>query len=365
MSAVPLVIITTRLPPATCGIGTHSWLLRKNWPNESRPVKFLVVEGVGTAAAASCADKVAAFNNSASALARELAGIGTADVVLHYAGRAYHRFGFPLWMPGVLARWKSRFRDSRLMIFVHEMPGDAPWTSRHFWFAKAGNWTIARLAKLADVLVTNSEVHRAKLAKMSGRKDVHWFPVGSNIEVLPWSLGARARGEFALFGLPFGRLQTLRLFEAHLRGWHRSGRMSKLHLIGPENERFAAEANELLRQWVGDSDVVHHGVLSSSDVAGLLQRVELALTNASSETWSKSTTFMGGAANGCPLVVKGARGTGGPLVFAVEPDEVEAISQSELAGRGVALAEWYRLHADWRVTAAQIAGLLPERELTR
>ena len=31
------------------------------------------------------------------------------DGRLHYAGRAYQRFGCPVWLPGVLATWKRKF----------------------------------------------------------------------------------------------------------------------------------------------------------------------------------------------------------------------------------------------------------------
>ena len=34
MQSRPLIIISTRLPPQLCGIGTFSWLLRRHWPGE-------------------------------------------------------------------------------------------------------------------------------------------------------------------------------------------------------------------------------------------------------------------------------------------------------------------------------------------
>ncbi len=245
MSAKPLVVITTRLPPATCGIGTHSWLLRKNWPNESQEVEFLVVDDAAGASGVTTTDRVTVFKSKAALLARELDRIGVADVLLHYAGRAYQRFGCPVWLPGVLANWKRKFPGSRLMIFVHEMPGDLPMRSRHFWLGKVNAWTIGRLAAIADVLVTNTASNAARLRKISGRADIHLVPVGSNIETVPEPSGSRARTEFALFGLSFGRLQTLQLFDAHLRRWKATGRMTKLHLIGPTEDRFAAQADEV------------------------------------------------------------------------------------------------------------------------
>ena len=53
MSDRPLVVITTRLPPATCGIGSYSALLREHWPHISSPVEFLVVDSADDAHARS------------------------------------------------------------------------------------------------------------------------------------------------------------------------------------------------------------------------------------------------------------------------------------------------------------------------
>ncbi|MDQ6654399.1 MAG: glycosyltransferase, partial [Verrucomicrobiota bacterium] len=173
-------IITTRLPPATCGIGSYSALLREHWPESTAPVAFLVMDGAAAARHAS-SDEVAEFHGSGSELGRQLDWLGTGDLLLHYAGRAYQRFGCPLWLPGVLARWKRKFPGSRLMIMAHEVPGRLPMASRHFWLAQVNACIIRRLARIADVLVTNTPHHAAQLSRISGRSDVQLLPVGSNI----------------------------------------------------------------------------------------------------------------------------------------------------------------------------------------
>ena len=148
MSAKPLVIITTRLPPAeTCGIGAYSQVLQAHWPNE-QSVEFLALAGAGPG--------VTAFDGEPSRLQRELARIGAADVLLHYAGRAYQRYGLPFWMPRVLTEWKRKFPAGRLAIFFHETPGRFPITSRHFWLAQGSSRIIRQLAANADILLTNT-----------------------------------------------------------------------------------------------------------------------------------------------------------------------------------------------------------------
>lgn len=355
MTARPLTIITTRLPPETCGIGGHSWCLREHWPNESTRSKFLVMEDAAGQGVTPLGDRVTAFHGDGSKLERALDDLGSTDVLLHYAGRAYQRYGIPFWLPRVLARWKRKYPEARLTISVHEMPGAFPITSRHFWLGQLNVRIIAQLSAIADVLVTNTDHHLLKLREITQRDDILLAPISSNI---PHDLSAeaRARTEFALFGLPFGRLQTLRLFEPHLRRWLAGGRMTKLHMIGPNGDEFTKQADQLLRGWAMAERAVMHGTIPSLEVARILRRVECALSNVSAETWSKSTTFMACAANHCPVVIAHRPADiSGPLSFALGAEEVDAVSEDELARRATGLAGWYFENADWPIVAQRIA----------
>ncbi|HEY0368642.1 MAG TPA: hypothetical protein VGC85_03505 [Chthoniobacterales bacterium] len=342
MNPRPLVFITTRLPPAICGIGSYSWLLREHWPNESRPVHFLTVDP-GTSPRG---DRVTAFANRGDDLADALQAIGSADVLLHYAGRAYQRFGVPLSLARSLEHWKREHRDARLTIFVHELPATFSITSRHYWLGVMSKQVIRRLARSADVLITNTEHHRETLKKISGRDDVHVFPIASNIEPPNESDPPRGCGEFVVFGLPFGREQTVGLFGPSIDRWHAAGRLTKLHVIGPAP---ATPRNS--------SFVLEHGALTPPEVSKILQRAEFGLTNANETTWSKSGSFMALAAHGCLPVIAGARVTA-PLVHAVAANELEAISDAEVETRRRELRRWYRENADWQVIAPRIARLV-------
>jgi len=363
MTTRPLAIITTRLPPAACGIGTYSALLRGHWPNEERPVEFLVLDDGSHVE--NGRDTVSVFHGDAAQLARALSRLGSADVLLHYAGRAYHRFGFPRWLPGALATWRKSFPDARLMIFFHEIPGELPITSRHFWLGRLNAHVIRRLAGVADVVITNTESHRAALRRIARRDDVELVPVGSNVDTTTGSVTERVGSEFILFGLPFGRLQTLQAFDAHIRRWIENQHLTKLHLVGPADDRFAREADELIAAWANPSVVLRHGLLPSADVSRLLHQAVFALTNVTRDTWSKSTAFMAAAGNGCALVVRDATGASPPFSHVVTADEVEQISPPELEQRTDALARWYHENADWPVIAARVAALWPDNRRTK
>lgn len=363
MSASRSVVITTRLPPQVCGVGAYSWLAQQNRAQDSAPTEFLVMEGAADSRALLGWDAITDFDGNPRTLAQALDQAGPANVLLHYAGRAYQRFGCPTWMPGVLAQWKAKFPDGRLSIFFHEMPGNFPWFSRQFLLGKIGTRIVRQLTAVADTLVTNTENHAATLRGLSGREEVHFLPVGSNIEPVANPAQPRLKTEFLIFGLPFGRLQTLRIFDEEIRSWQETGRLTALHLIGPEDEQFTSQANQLVKQWPKGDIAVPHGMLPNAEVARLFARAQFALTNVTRETWSKSGAFMACAATGCAAVIKSRETQSVPLSYAIAAGEVEKISETELASRTVSLKAWYYENADWNVTARRLAALSETTEL--
>ena len=164
--------------------------------------------------------------------------------------------------------------------------------------------------------------------------------------------------EFLVFGLPFGRLQTLQLFDSEIRHWQTNGRLTTLHLIGPDDEKFTAQANALIGGWPRRGVAVRHGALPNTEVSRLFARAGFALTNVTSETWGKSGAFMACAATGCAAVIKTGESQGVPLSYAISAEEMEKISEGELGNRTGSLKTWYEQNADWNVTAKRLAALL-------
>ena len=361
MKTRPLVVITTRLPPLACGIGTYSWLAYQNRPEEFAPVEFLVMEGALQSRRVLNWNEITDFNGDPQSLARALDRVGSANVLLHYAGRAYQRFGCPTWLPSVLATWKQKNPSSRLTIFFHELPGRLPIWSRHFIFGKIGERIIRGLSAVADVLVTNTSNHVIILRELTGR-NVHYLPVGSNIAPGANPSAPRRRTEFVIFGLPFGRLQTLNLFQEEIERWLTEGRLTGLHLIGPGDEKFSPQADMLINKWTRPEVVIRHGLLPESEVASLLGKAGFALTNVTKDTWSKSGAFMACAITGCAVVIKGERPDAAPLSHAVSSDELGTISESNLVSRTGSLKQWYNENADWKVTGRRLAMLSEQEE---
>lgn len=347
-------IITTRLAPLMCGVGAYSWLVHKNRPSDTSPAQFFVMKGASESRTFLGWQAIVDFNGDPGELAQALDRAGATNLLLHYAGRAYQRYGCPVWLPRVLREWKMKFPSGRLTVFFHEVPGELPLFSLHFFLGKAGERIVRQLATIADVLVTNTDHHAEIIRRLSGRSPIHCIPVGSNIGPVGGSLQSRAGTQFVVFGLPFNRWQTLRMFQTEIREWYESKLLTKLHLIGPEDSRLDAQAAQLLVNVSGC--VVRHGLMTEPDVSRLLTQARFALTSVTRANWSKSGVFMACASHGCAVVIKGKENEI-PLCYAVAEDEVGNLSVAEVEARTASLKKWYEENATWRVIASRLASL--------
>jgi hypothetical protein len=363
MQRRPFVIITTRLAPQLCGIGTFSWLLDRHWPGDTSRHEFLVVDGAVQSRLALKDVPITEFGADAAKLSHALEQKGSVDVLLHYAGRGYHRLGCPIWLGRALRAWKQKFPSARLTIFFHEVPGKLPLTSPHYWLNLCNLRIIRQLARIGDVLITNTTHHAATLAKISGRTDIHWFSVGSNIEPAGGPSRTTSRTEFVIFGLPYGRWETLQIFHHHICSWQKTGLLTKLHLIGPRDKKFDLRSARLIHGYPDAAVVIQHGELSAAKVSRLLYRSQFGLTNANDLTWSKSTALMAYLAHDCSVVTQ-SKFNVEPLSFAFAPDEVAAASDVELCRRTTVLRHWFEDNADWKILARKVFDLVEARPTT-
>lgn len=182
------------------------------------------------------------------------------------------------------------------------------------------------------------------------------LPVPATIEPVGAAPAERNRSEFVVFGLAFGRWQTLRAFDSRILRWRKDNVLTKLHVIGAPDQKFDRRSETLLSAHPPET-VVRHGELHASRISELLHRVQFALTTADDATWSKSTTLMAYAAHGCNVVSR-SRSPNEPLCWTVLADEVGSVADPELRHRADAMRQWYETHAEWRIIAAKISELI-------
>ena len=358
MSSAPLVIVAPRLPPQACGIGTYAWQLNEHWPNESSDHRFLVYADAAASRETLRNPQILEFPPTAQGLADTLEQQNASDVLLHYAGRAYHRFGFPRWMPDAFARWRAREPKRRLHVIFHELPADLPLFSKQGILQRLSFPVAQRLAELATTVMTNSEHHASVLSRWMLRSPATWFPVPSNIPPpVPFVAAPRESGHFVIFGLPYTRLQALRIFRESLTEWATAGRLSRLHLIGPRDNKFSIEADALLAAALSPNEWLEHGEVSAAEVAKLLLQAEFCLSISHQSTWSKSGAFMAYAAHQCAVITAESVNVE-PLCFTIPASEVQTTSAEAAAEKAQRLRDWYLRNADWELTARRIAGLI-------
>jgi len=205
--------------------------------------------------------------------------------------------------------------------------------------------------------VTNTDEHVRTLQRISDRSDIHYLPVGSNIEVVHPPIGERARTEFAIFGLPYSRWQTLETFNDDIRRWQENGALTRLHLIGPRDQKFDQRSEALINAYARPETVIRHGNIPAQQISNLLSQAQFALTTANELTWSKSTTLMAYMAHSSVVLAK-SKSNVEPLSWMITPDELEALSNPDLQTRAEAMRQWYQSNADWKLLARRVSDLL-------
>src|SRR5262249_11701080 len=138
------------------------------------------------------------------------------------------------------------------------------------------------------------------------------------------------------------------------------GRLTKLHLVGPADEKYDKRSARLIEQLPRPETVMLHGFLPASEVSPLLAQTQFGLTSATPENWSKSATFMAYAAHGC-VIIGNLKSEMPPLNLAIAPDQLSVVSEADLSERTIGLQRWYRENASWVSIAEQIERLFARR----
>jgi hypothetical protein len=147
-------------------------------------------------------------------LLRALPKLDAETVLLHYSGYGYAPRGAPVWLVEALERWKGLRSYHRLMVMFHETwASGLPWQSS-FWLCPLQRWCVARIARLADGVVTNTSYYSLRLAPLlRPGTPIQVQPVFSNIGE-PETISASAEREpiCVLFGRAGNRRRVYQRF---------------------------------------------------------------------------------------------------------------------------------------------------------
>src|SRR5262249_40451170 len=100
---------------------------------------------------------------SSGSLLRGLSKLEPETVFLHYSSYGYAPRGLPFWLVEGLGRWKELRTHHRLIVMFHETWANGfPWQSS-FWLSPLQRSCVARIALLADAMVTNTSYYCSRL----------------------------------------------------------------------------------------------------------------------------------------------------------------------------------------------------------
>ena len=283
-------------------------------------------------------------SGDADTLGAQLARQGVAApqplaLVVHFSGYGYGRRGLCFWLLDELARVRAEWGASlTLTVVFHETFAFGPPWRTAFWLSKPQEYIARRLARMADVLWTNTERHARWLRGVVGQaRALAVWPVFSNVGE-PDSLPpcADRAPDAVVFGSAPTRQRTLDTLAPLSAALHRLG-------IGAIVEAGEGPASIVPP---GLPPIRHLGRLESMEVSRLLAATRFGLIEHAPSGLAKSGVFAAYAAHGCVVV---RAGTGPGVHDGLVPGRHFLLAPSVAAGAepaavGTALAEWYRPH---------------------
>ncbi|MCR5881924.1 hypothetical protein LRS03_03225 [Rhizobacter sp. J219] len=264
-------------------------------------------------------------------------------VVLHFSGYGYGQRGLCFWLLHELQALRRRRQGSlHLVVVFHELFATGPPWRSAFWVSDAQAWIARRLARLADVMWTNTAAHANWLRGVMPRgTPLHARPVFSNVGE---PLHTPRLVERAPRAVVFGSAPTrLRAFNA-LRGHEPA-----LKAMGIEELVEAGSGAACHPQ--GVIPTRHVGRLGAEALGQLLMSSRFGIVDYEAHGLAKSGVFAAYASHGCVAINTSHLATNDDGLQAgldyhllspgSRPDSTSLATQQDMADR---LYRWYQRH---------------------
>ncbi len=213
-------------------------------------------------------------------------------VVLHFSGYGFDPRGLCLWLVREVESARQELGDRlHLVTMFHELYASGPPWGSAFWLSPVQAWIARRVARLSDVLWTNTELHGRWLRRQVGESvaiEVHpvFSTVGEPAETPP-AHGRLPR--LIVFGSPSTRRRALERLPQHAAHLHRQG-ITEVVEVGSGAATPWPECALKVR-FVGRLDIAELRELLETSAWGLIDYPPKYL--------GKSTVFAAYAVHGC------------------------------------------------------------------
>ena len=202
---------------------------------------------------------------------------------------------------GGLEHWKKLRAHHRLIVMFHETWANGlPWQSS-FWLSPLQNWCVARVARLADAVVTNTSYYRARLEfLLRPGTSIQVQPIFSNIGE-PDAVPAFAEREpvCVLFGRGTTRRRTNERFRRYF---------DELRMLGIERLIEIGVEPEITARLEWPFPVASLGPRKTSEISAIMARVKYGLIDCPVHVAGKSGVLAALAAHGTVPIHPEGRG---------------------------------------------------------
>jgi hypothetical protein len=284
-------------------------------------------------------------------------------VILHFSGYGFHPRGLCLWLVREVEAARQQLGDRlHLVTMFHELYASGPPWGSAFWLSPVQAWIARRLARLSDVLWTNTELHGRWLRKQVGASvAIEVQPVFCTVGEPGETPPARGRvPRLIVFGSPSTRRRALERLPRYAANLQRQGLTEVIEVGSGAATPWPACA--LSVRFAGRLDIAELRELLETSAWGLIDYPPKYL--------GKSTVFAAYAVHGCVSLNTADAGfdsdglQDGRHFLTLAPDApiattVEARQSIADAARG-----WYAQHSATRQAAAFAASCraLPTRK---
>lgn len=265
----------------------------------------------------------------------------SAAILVHLSGYGYSPDGIPALLASALTRVKAG-SGFRIAVYFHELFAfGPPWRSA-FWHSRSQQREVRTIARLCDLMVTNTRKHADWLEQQFSQSVVpplKVMPVFSTVgeAQVPEPFAAR-QPAIAVFGLPASRRKAYRQLTGLAGTLERLG-ITRILDIGAE---FDTPPN------VNGIGVSRLGQLATENLAHMLSSCKFGFTAHSPLCLAKSSIFAGYCAQGViPVLAESFRGevdglTDGIHVVSPVTAETARMRGAEKCSRSA--WNWYMAH---------------------
>ncbi len=277
--------IVPALPPIVDGLGDYSLALAKALKTAGTESSFVVpghypkrLENFSVTSTP---------KGDGEKLYRTLEATQTRNLLVHYSGYGYARWGLCDWLLDGVIKWKCANKNRRVITLFHELYATGPMWRTSFWTCVPQKLLAQRLFQYSDYTISTTASTTQKLQNWNDAKDIQFNPVFSNVGELRELHSFDERSATAVV---FGRLEKRKRLVSSLCDKHGEIILKRLKQEGIERIIDIGPAPEVVLPTLKTLGIAVEsmGILKNEEISKQLCKAKVGLVNYPSDVLTKS-----------------------------------------------------------------------------